>query len=163
MVPIKIDEFIKADNKCPFCSGLPTRIQGNKGTFTDTHTVKIRGHQYWYNTKIEKMTVQCGDCLEKIKYMSYLKNDYKCTKCSSDNITVTEDDLLPYLYSIHKQKLKIPKILMNSLSPMYPRKRQSGVFPCCDKSSVEKKEKKNTDNFKEMGTKLDHDEIGSST
>ena len=159
MVPIKIDEFIKADNKCPFCSGLPTRIQGNKGTFTDTHTVKIRGHQYWYNTKIDKMNVQCGDCLEQIKYMSYLKNDYKCTKCSSDNINVTEDDLLPYLYSIYKQKLKIPKILINSLSPMYPRKRQSGVFPCCDKSSVEKKEKKNTDNFKEMGTKLAHDEI----
>ena len=158
MVPIKMDEFIKKGNTCPYCGGKPLRVKG--GAFNDEHTVKIRSHKYWNYTKLEKMKVQCVDCLEKIKYLDYYNNDYKCNKCDSENVNITEDDLIPYLYNINKHKLKIPKILENSLNPMYPRKKKSGNLPCCDKSSVEKKDTESKEDiFKDSTTKLKHDEV----
>ena len=164
MVPIKTDEFIENDLQCPFCNGKPTKVQGVRGKFTDEYTVKIRGNEYWKNNKWKKIEVQCDECLDTIKYIDYYKNDYKCTKCQSENIQIKEDDLIPFLVDIKDKKLKIPKILENSLSPMYPRKKQGSVLPCCDKSSVEKKNKENKeDYFKDSGTKLSHDELGLLT
>ena len=164
MVPIKTDEFIENDLKCPFCNGKPTRVQGVKGKFTNENTVKIRGNEYWKNNKWKKIDVQCGECLKSHKYIDFYKNDYKCIYCQSENVQVNEDDLIPFLVDIKNKKLKIPKILENSLSPMYPRMKQGSSLPCCDKSSVEKKNKENKeDYFKDSGTKLSHDELGLLT
>jgi len=161
MVPIKTDEFIKKGNMCPYCSGKPTKIKGVRGVFDNEHTIKIRSDSYWKNNKWEKIEVQCEQCLEKIRYIDYYNNDYKCTKCNSENVNVKEDELIPFLEDIKNAKLKIPKILENSLNPMYPRTKQGSIYPCCDKSSMEKKNKETKeDYFKDSSTKLSHDELG---
>jgi hypothetical protein len=161
MVPIKTDEFIKKGNMCPYCSGKPTKIKGVRGVFDNEHTIKIRSDSYWKNNKWEKIEVQCEECLVKIKYIDYYNNDYKCTNCNSENINVKEDELIPFLHDIKNAKLKIPKILENSLNPMYPRTKQGSIYPCCDKSSMEKKNKETKeDYFKDTSTKLSHDELG---
>ena len=68
---------------------------------------------------IEKIEVQCEECLVKIKYIDYYNNDYKCTNCNSENVNVKEDELIPFLDDIKNAKLKIPKILENSLQILY--------------------------------------------
>ena len=161
MVPIKTDEFIKKDLRCPFCNGKPTKVKGVRGRFDEEHTVKIRGDDYWKNNKWEKIQVDCADCLRKMKYIDYYKNDYKCIKCDSENVKVDENEIIPFLLDIKKQKLKIPAILESSLSPMFPRKKPGSVPPCCDKNAGEKRTKDSKENiFKDSSTKLTHDEIG---
>jgi hypothetical protein len=164
MVPIKVNKFIENDNKCPYCNGKPTKERGVRGVFDEEHTVKIRSHSYWKNNKWEKIDVQCAECQENMKYIDFYNNNYKCIFCDSENVIVKEDDLLPFLLELKDNKIKIPKILEESTSPMYPRKKQGSLFPCCDKSSEEKKNKESKeDYFKDSSTKLSHDEIGLLT
>ena len=164
MVPVKVKDFIENDNRCPYCNGKPTKIKGVKGVFDEEHTIKIRSHSYWKNNKWEKIEVQCVDCQEKMKYFDFYNHDYKCIFCDSENVNVNEDELLPFLLELKDNNIKIPQILEESTSPMYPRKKQGSLFPCCDKSSEEKKNKETKeDYFKDSSTKLSHDEIGLLT